>query len=149
NWVSKSRVLCGVEIPRVYGYFTGGMKTKAGKNRRVPIHSKIMPLVQARYKEAQTLKSDYLFNKVENCQKKRLTYSRFSGALDRIKALLELNPNHRPHDGRKEFVTLAKRYGVDEYAIKYIVGHVINDLTENVYTVRDDDWLKTEIEKIR
>lgn len=47
------------------------------------------------------------------------------------------------------FVTMAKKYSVDEYAIKYIVGHAINDITEKVYTKREIEWLKTEIEKIK
>lgn len=38
---------------------------------------------------------------------------------------------------------------MDEYAIKYIVGHAVNDLTEEVYTDRSIEWLSTEIEKIR
>jgi len=46
------------------------------------------------------------------------------------------------------FVTMAKKYGVDEYAIKYMVGHKISDITEKVYTQREYEWLKTEIEKI-
>lgn len=62
---------------------------------------------------------------------------------------LGLNPEHRSHDGRKQFITIAKKYKVDEYAIKYIVGHEINDITEKVYTERDVDWLKEEIEKIK
>lgn len=41
-----------------------------------------------------------------------------------------------------------KKYNVDQFAIKYIVGHKINDLTEKVYTKREASWLKTEIEKI-
>lgn len=44
---------------------------------------------------------------------------------------------------------MAKRYKVDEYAIKYIVGHQIDDITEKVYTEREKSWLKEEIEKIR
>lgn len=56
---------------------------------------------------------------------------------------------HRPHDGRKHFVTMAKKYGVDEYAIKYMVGHKISDITEKVYTQREFEWLKDEIEKIK
>lgn len=56
---------------------------------------------------------------------------------------------HKPHDGRKTFITLAKKYNVDEYAIKYIVGHSISDLTERVYTDREIDWLKAEMEKIK
>lgn len=62
---------------------------------------------------------------------------------------LNLNPEHRPHDGRKHFVTMAKKYGVDEYAIKYMVGHKISDITEKVYTQREFEWLKDEIEKIK
>ena len=43
-------------------WIQGGMKTKNGKNRQVPIHMKIMPLIQHRYKEAQSIGSEYLFN---------------------------------------------------------------------------------------
>lgn len=43
---------------------------------------------------------------------------------------------------------MAKKYNVDEYAIKYLVGHSINDLTEKVYTDREIRWLKNEINKI-
>ena len=63
-----------------------------------------------------------------------------------IRDELNLNPEHRPHDGRKHFVTMAKKYGVDEYAIKYMVGHKISDITEKVYTQREFEWLKDEIE---
>ena len=62
---------------------------------------------------------------------------------------LGLNAEHRAHDGRMQFITRAKKYSVDEYAIKYIVGHAINDVTEKVYTKREIDWLKSEIEKIK
>jgi hypothetical protein len=44
---------------------------------------------------------------------------------------------------------MAKKYQVDEYAIKYMVGHAINDITEKVYTKREVEWLKNEIEKIK
>lgn len=43
---------------------------------------------------------------------------------------------------------MAKNKGVDEFAIKRIVGHAIQDITENVYTVRDVEWLKQENEKV-
>ncbi len=61
----------------------------------------------------------------------------------------KLNPDHRPHDGRKHFVTKCKDAKVDEYAIKYMVGHKISDITEKVYTAREFEWLRTEIEKIK
>ena len=67
----------------------------------------------------------------------------------RIRTELNLNPEHRPHDGRTHFVTAAKKAGVDEYAIKYMVGHKISDITEKVYTKREFEWLKEEIEKLK
>ncbi|BDE87853.1 hypothetical protein CE91St42_23110 [Oscillospiraceae bacterium] len=135
------------------GTIQGGMKTDAGTDRIVPIHSKIRPLVEAKYKEATELGSPYLLNWIDpNSRKKKnikLTYARYQKAFERIRDELCLNPEHRPHDGRTHFVTAAKKAGVDEYAIKYMVGHKISDITEKVYTKREFEWLKEEIEKIK
>ncbi|MCD8330325.1 MAG: hypothetical protein LUC27_06550, partial [Lachnospiraceae bacterium] len=46
-------------------------------------------------------------------------------------------------------VSIAKRFVVDEYAIKYMIVIYINYLTERVYTERNVQWLKEEIEKIK
>ena len=62
---------------------------------------------------------------------------------------LNLNPNHRPHDPRTTFVTMGKKSGMDEYALKEMVGHTIQDITESTYTVRDLEWLREDIEKIK
>lgn len=129
--------------------FRGGMKTDAGTDRTIPIHSRIRPLIEARYKEAVELGSNYLLNWTEGRGKNlKLTYPRYQKAFERIVGTLQLNPEHRPHDGRTHFVTACKRYGVDEYAIKYIVGHKISDITEKFYTKRKFEWLTQEIEKI-
>ncbi len=141
--------LANVDLEK--GIFSGGMKTDSGI-RTVPIHSRVKSLVKRKYKEAQELGSYYLFNYVdENSNRKniKLTYNRYMRAFERIRDELNLNSDHRPHDGRKHFVTAAKKYGVDEYAIKYMVGHKISDITEKVYTDREFDWLKEEIEKIK
>ena len=133
--------------------FQGGMKTDASENRIVPIHSRIQDLVLQKYQEAEALGSPYLLNWTDpnNRNKKnlKLTYARYQKAFERIRDELKLNPEHRPHDGRTHFVTMAKRYGVDEYAIKYMVGHKISDITEKVYTRREFAWLREEIEKIK
>lgn len=129
------------------GIMTGGVKTKAGKGRIVPIHSRIYDLVVKRYNDSLEKGSEYLFTM--NGRGKMLIHVKFDWNLRTVKAELGLNENHRPHDGRAHFVTQAKRYGMDEYAIKRIVGHEIKDITENVYTTRDITWLKTEIEKIK
>lgn len=133
--------------------FQGGMKTDAGENRVVPIHSRIQELVRKKYREAEAIGSPYLLNWADpnNRNKKNfeLTYARYQKAFERIRDELKLNPEHRPHDGRTHFVTMSKRYGVDEYAIKYMVGHKISDITEKVYTRREFAWLREEIEKIK
>lgn len=133
------------------GLIVGGMKTDSGKDRVVPIHSKIMPLIRARYDCALKLKSKYLFNCVDTqtyTESKRMSYAKYYIRFKNIIEKLDLNPEHKPHDGRKTFITMAKEAKVDEYAIKYIVGHTINDITEAVYTDRTTEWLKEEIEKI-
>ncbi|MCM1363453.1 MAG: tyrosine-type recombinase/integrase [Faecalibacterium sp.] len=132
--------------------FKGGMKTESGTNRVVPIHTKIRDIVFKKYQEAVSMNSKYLFNSYDvknRSQSYRLTYYKFKYRFDSVITDLHLNPEHRPHDGRKHFVTLAKKYEVDEYAIKYIVGHAITDITEKVYTQRDIEWLRSEMEKIK
>ena len=79
----------------------------------------------------------------------RLTYVRYTKCFSAIVKRLGLNSDHRPHDERKHFVTMAKEAGLDEYAIKYMVGHTITDITEKVYTERNRNWLKEEIKKIK
>lgn len=133
--------------------FIGGMKTKAGTYRKVPVHPRIREFVKRRYDEAVGLGSEYVFNcpdsKERNYGDIRLTYDRYRGRFNKIIDKLNLNPDHRPHDPRMQFVTMAKRYGVDEYAIKHMVGHYIDDITEKIYTKRDFSWFETEIQKIR
>lgn len=133
-------------------FIVGGMKTEAGTDRIVPIHSAIFPLVVKKYHEAEDLNSTYLFNAADSqthIKNLALTYDKYRHRFDKVISSLKLNPDHRAHDPRKHFITMAKKYHVDEYAIKRIVGHNINDITEKVYTERDLDWLKSEIEKIK
>lgn len=126
--------------------FKGGIKTKAGKNRIVPIHSKIEPIVR-RYVE-QSTKADYKYLFTSKTGRK-IQYSYFRTNYNNVIKQLKLNPKHRPHDGRVRFVTACKKYEVNDYAIKYMVGHKIMDITEDTYTKRDISWLKNEIEKIK
>lgn len=104
----------------------GGSKTDAGRNRHVPIHEKIISFVGS----------------MEN-----MTYDRYSYRFHKTLAEIGIS-DHTPHDTRKTFVTRAKKYKLDEYAIKRIVGHAITDITEKIYTERSDEWLISEIEKM-
>lgn len=126
------------------GLVVGGMKTEAGKNRTVPIHSKVKAIVEKAYRESVSVGSEYLFT----CEGDKLTYDKYNKRYVKVKEQLDLSTEHKPHDGRKQFITQCKKYKVDDYAIKRMVGHAISDITEAVYTERGIEWLKEEIEKI-
>lgn len=130
-------------------YMVAGMKTDAGKNRMVPIHTKIQPLVKRNYDYAVSLGSDALFNDPTSTKGgMKITYDKYAGRFDKVMAALKLNPEHRPHDPRMTFITMAKKAGIDPMVVKRLAGHRINDVTEAVYTVRDLEWLRSDIEKI-
>lgn len=132
-------------------YFHAGIKTAAGINRLIPIHEKIRPIVQSKYNEALLSGSKYLIVADDTVTHKggnKLTYDKYRHRFKKVVEALKLSPNHRAHDPRKHFITMAKKAGVDDYVIKLIVGHAITDVTEKVYTERDIEWLHKEIAKI-
>ena len=135
---SKRKIFENIDMEKMI--ITGGSKTDAGKNRIVPIHSKVLPFVKYFIGDANQNKRDSLFP-VTN-------YKTWVYHFSMLVKELGLEEGHRPHDCRKHFVTAAKEAGVDEYAIKRIVGHSISDLTEKVYTDRSIKWLQMEIEKM-
>lgn len=77
-----------------------------------------------------------------------LTYDKYSKRFMDVIKQLNLNPEHRPHDPRKQFASMAKEAGVDPYAVKLLIGHSITDITEKTYTEVSLDWLRNELEKI-
>ncbi len=130
-------------------YITGGMKTSAGKDRPVPIHPRIKNLVQQNYDQAVELGSPYLFNDPLAVKGGiSITYDKYAGRFSKVINVLKFREDHRPHDPRKTFITMAKKAQVDEYVIKRLIGHRITDITENIYTERDIEWLRTELEKM-
>ena len=131
-------------------YIRGGIKTDAGKQRVVPIHTRIRPLIKRNYDFAVSIDSEYLFNDKGQTHSGtwKLTYDKYANRIKKVFNELELNPEHRAHDPRKTFITAAKKAGMHDGAIKKIVGHKIQDITEATYTERDIEWLREDIEKI-
>jgi len=151
----RPQELCGLKISNTHfdeHYIIGGLKTKAGKSRIVPIHPRIENIIKKYYDKAIEIGSDNLFNYQDLRYNNRwvaLKYPKYAAYFSNIIETLKLNPDHKPHDCRKQFVTSAKKYKVDEYAIKRIAGHSIDDITETIYTERSVDWLYSEICKIK
>ena len=128
------------------GTMKGGLKTDAGKNRIVPIHPLIKPLIENRMQESSDLQSEYLFNDPNGQQGTYMTYDKYRKRFEKVMKTLKMK--HRPHETRHTFITKAKACNMDEYVLKLIVGHAIEDITEKVYTHRTIEQLKTEMEKI-
>ena len=128
---------------------TGGIKTINGKNRTVPIHPLVKDIVIKYYNEAKEAGSEYLFNDVTKKQGIGLSRDQYLSRFNKIMEILKFNKIYTPHCTRHTFITKAKNVGMNEYILKRIVGHKINDLTEKVYTHRTLDDLKREMLKIK
>lgn len=115
-------------------YFLGGVKTKTSKNRIVPIHSAILPLVKLQLKNGTLLKSNF---------------STFRQDMYKTLATFGIE-KHTPHDCRHTFSRLCEKYKVNENDRKRMLGHSFgNDITNSIYGHREIDDLRKEIEKIK
>ena len=115
----------------------GGVKTKAGKNRVVPIHSKIKGIVQNRVECSQ---KGYLFE---------YKGKKWSSSFYRIiwsDLMSTLNMNHIPHECRHTFRSRLDSAGANKVCIDRIIGHKSNDTGERVYTHKTLQELKNAIE---
>ena len=118
----------------------GGSKTDAGKNRIIPIHSKILPLIKKRMEN----KTDYLIpNKT---QKGAMHYISFRQNIF-IPMMEKLGMRHTLHDTRHTFATMISDVSDNETAITGIIGHTNINMTKK-YTHTNIEKMKKEIEKI-
>lgn len=117
----------------------GGIKTEAGKNRIVPIHSKIFHIVQNRLKQS---KSGYLFE----CNDKKLKSSCYRRSWANIMKILEMK--HTPHECRHTFRSRLDSVGANKVCIDKIMGHKSEGTGERVYTHKSIEELKKNIELI-
>ena len=147
GWRPKELSMLKLEsIDLEVGTMIGGLKTNAGKNRVVPIHSAIYPLVKARYEEAVEMGSEYLFNDFFGQRGTYMTYDKYRRRFQKV--MDRFGMKHRPHEARHTFISLADRYKMDFYTCKRLVGHIIVDITKSVYTHEDIEDIKIEMEKI-
>lgn len=132
-------------------YIKGGIKTTAGKNRIVPIHSLVKQIVKKYYDEAISVGSKYLFNDITKKRGIGLSYDQYLTRFNKVIDTLGFNNEMTPHCTRHTFVSKAKSRDVkmNEYILKLIIGHEVGDLTEHVYTHREIQDLKEEIELIK
>lgn len=115
-------------------YFKGGVKTRAGKDRIVPIHSGIYDLVAHRIS---------LYGRLLPIAPVTLRHKSYP-----VLESLGIS-RHTPHDCRHTFSVLCERYNVSENDRKRMLGHEFDDVTNKVYGHRSVEDLRKEIEKIK
>ena len=121
---------------RLISYMITGSKTKAGKNRIVPIHNDIKQFVIDELLKPEKRLVD-------------VTYANFTTRTVLIKVNKLLNTHHTMHDTRKTFATLCQMNNLNVYIRKKVLGHRMNDITFDVYTNESKNRLWTEINKIK
>lgn len=112
-------------------YFLGGVKTASAKDRTVPIHPLIRPMV--------------------NPEMKLFTVSDSAFRDDFTAALAAIGiTKHTPHDCRHTFSWLCDKYHVDPLSKKMLLGHSLgSDVTASRYGHRTVEELRNEVNKIK
>jgi len=108
---------------------TGGKKTTAGKNRIVPIHSDIKPIIKEYYDRS-------LDGRLFDISVKLYR--------DKLKALT----GHLPHDTRHTFISRLQTAGADHICIERLVGHTGKGITDRIYTHKGLRELRQTIEML-
>lgn len=113
----------------------GGIKTKAGKDRLVPIHPKIENFI--RKHKAEGYKYLFTYNG------KKLSTSQYYIFWNSI--MSELGMEHTPHECRHTFRSRLDSAGANKVCIDLMMGHKSLDVGERVYTHKTIQELKDTI----
>lgn len=119
-------------------YMIGGSKTEAGRDRVIPIHNKILPLIKERLGDSKYLMHDK--------RGRKMTYWTALNHFDLLMA--ELKWEHKPHDARKTGVSIMHKFGIPMETIRVIVGHSGKGVTEAVYLHHTPEELVNATNKI-
>lgn len=119
---------------------TGGSKTDAGKNRIIPIHPKILPLIIKRMEN----ETDYLIS--NRTGRNYYEYNNFRQN-EFVKIMEQLGMEHTIHDTRHTFATMISDVSDNENAITGIIGHTNINMTKK-YTHTNIEKMRKEMEKI-
>lgn len=106
------------------GYIVAGLKTDAGRDRVIPIHSEIRDIARDFFTQ------------------KRYSYSSHS------EHFREMFPDHVPTDCRRAFISQAQECKIDPVAAHKITGHVMSDIHYDIYMRLQVSYLQSEMEKL-
>jgi len=122
----------------------GGSKTAAGKNRRVPFHKCILPIIERYMAEPgenlimrSTPRGPVPFTYNALTMRKWIPFLQRWG----------LDESYTPHYARHTFATMLREANVPDDIAKLILGHASKDITDR-YTHRPDSTLVEAIDKL-
>lgn len=121
------------------GYIIGGSKTEAGKDRVIPLHRIIIPIVKDLLGDNEWL--------VRSKNPKRP--SSYTNVTRHYKEFFDANGiTHKSHDCRKTAVSIMHASGIQMEVIRIIIGHSGKGVTESVYLRKTPAQLVEEVNKI-
>lgn len=121
-------------------YMTGGKKTEAGKNRIIPLHRRIVPILEEFYNQDRP----HLF---VSSRGTALKYHTFLYHFDERMATWGMN--HNTHDSRRCLATRLHVADVPYQTIQQILGHSPNNITMKAYIKKDVKHLVKYINYIK
>lgn len=116
------------------GFIFGGNKTEAGKNRKIPIHRCVEPILKRAYERAE----DRLFP---------IGYRKYTDEYKNTLKRLDIE-YLSTHKCRKTFATRMHRLGVDDITLERLVGHTDISTTDKYYINVGDEKLKEAVDRL-
>lgn len=135
--ISEFLALSPDDIDLSAGTMQGGTKTAAGKNRIVPIHHRIRPLVEARLSDGGPRLICRYGKPIPVVSYRSLVW---------LPMMESLGMDHTPHECRHTFETLLDRAGANRRCIDLLMGHKSADVGNRVYNHKTLDELRAAIE---
>ena len=109
----------------------GGNKTKNGKNRRVPIHKEIIPIIE----DLLSNNTEYLITTAKGKQKNYTVYLANEWHTN------EILTKYTPHHCRHTFISRSDKLELNFSSLQKIVGHASSNVTLSTYTHIDSEKL--------
>lgn len=119
-------------------YIIGGLKTKAGKDRIIPLHDKIIPFVKQQLGDNTWL--------IQSSHGTAMTYQNASRKYNDLFA--KFGMTHKAHDCRKTAVSIMHSAGIPMEVIRIIIGHSGKGVTESVYLFKSPSELVDYINEV-
>ena len=118
-------------------YLVSGVKSDSGKNRMIPIHRYLLPLIK------KYAGQNYLVEKKGG----RYIYKEYRAEIWDV-IMKKYGYDYTPHDTRHTFITMANKAGISDLYIQKIVGHTPKNTAHSVYTHIDPADLVVEVNRL-